>query len=115
MKELICIVCPNGCHLKVDEHNDYSVTGNKCERGVDYGKAELCNPVRVVTSTVKLQSSRSNRLPVKTNGAIPKALIFEVMKVIDTLEVTAPVKVGQILVEDLLETGISLVSCKNVE
>lgn len=115
MKELICIVCPNGCHLKVDEQNGYAVTGNKCDRGVDYGKAELCNPVRVVTSTVKLENAQSSRLPVKTDAAIPKALIFEVMKVIDALAVSAPVKVGQVLVENLLGTGVSLVSCKSVE
>ena len=115
MKELICIVCPNGCHLKVDEHNGYAVTGNKCDRGIEYGKAELCNPVRVVTSTVKLQNAQSSRLPVKTDAAIPKALIFEAMKVIDSLTVKAPVKAGQVLVKDLLGTGVQLVSCKTVE
>ena len=57
MKELICIVCPNGCHLKVDEENGYNVTGNKCERGAEYGKAELLHPVRVVTSTVRIEGA----------------------------------------------------------
>ncbi len=52
MKELICIVCPRGCHLTVDENNGYAVTGNSCKRGEIYGKAEVTNPVRVVTSTV---------------------------------------------------------------
>lgn len=115
MKELICIVCPNGCHLKVDEQNGYAVTGNKCDRGVDYGKAELCNPVRVVTTTVKLENAPSSRLPVKTDAAIPKGLIFQAMKIIDSLTVAAPVKVGQVLVKDLLGTGVALVSCKNIE
>ena len=53
MKELICIVCPQGCHLKVDEENGCAVTGNSCPRGAEYGKAELTHPTRVVTSTVK--------------------------------------------------------------
>ena len=114
MKELICIVCPNGCHLKVDEQNGYAVTGNKCDRGVEYGKAELCNPVRVVTSTVCLDSKVSRRLPVKTNGAIPKGFIFEAMEVINALCVKAPVKTGDVLVEDLLGTGVSVVACKTV-
>lgn len=48
MTELICIVCPKGCHLKVDEQNDYAVTGNGCKRGEAYGKKELTNPTRVV-------------------------------------------------------------------
>ena len=54
MTELICITCPKGCHLSVDEKNDYAVTGNSCPRGVEYGKSELLHPVRVVTSTVRI-------------------------------------------------------------
>ena len=50
MKELICIVCPKGCHLRVDEDNGYAVTGNGCPRGAEYGKIELTHPTRVVTS-----------------------------------------------------------------
>ena len=54
MTELICIVCPKGCHLKVDEENGYRVTGNSCKRGEEYGKKELTNPTRVITSTVRV-------------------------------------------------------------
>ena len=115
MKELICIVCPNGCHLKVDTQHDYAVTGNKCERGVDYGKAELISPVRMVTSTVKLQSAHSCRLPVKTNTSIPKNRIFDVMKVLEDLTVCAPVKTGDVLLENVLGTGANIVACKTVE
>ena len=70
MKELICIVCPNGCHLKVDEENGYNVTGNKCERGAEYGKAELLYPMRMVTSTVRIEgaSCRSKRAPPWTKA-----------------------------------------------
>ena len=49
MKELVCIVCPKGCRLKVDEANDYAVTGNACPRGAAYGKSEIQNPTRVLT------------------------------------------------------------------
>lgn len=115
MKELICIVCPNGCHLKVDEENGYAVTGNKCDRGIDYGKAELINPVRVVTSTVKLKSGTSCRLPVKTNLPIPKSKIFDIMELLNDITVTAPVRTGDILLENILDTGASLVACKSVE
>ena len=55
MRELICITCPKGCHLKVDEENDYKVTGNGCPRGAIYGKKECTHPTRVVTSTVKIE------------------------------------------------------------
>ena len=54
MKDLICIMCPKGCHLKVDEEHGYTVTGNRCPRGAEYGHNELKNPTRVITSTVRL-------------------------------------------------------------
>ena len=72
MKELICIVCPKGCHLKVDETNDYKVTGNGCPRGEEYGKIELTHPTRVVTSTVQCSGGAHPRCPVKTSAPIPK-------------------------------------------
>ena len=55
MKELICIVCPRGCHLQVDEANGYAVTGNACPRGADYAVQELKNPTRTLTRTVVLK------------------------------------------------------------
>ena len=55
MKELVCIVCPRGCRLKVDEENDFAVTGNTCPRGAEYGRNEIMAPTRVLTSTVRRQ------------------------------------------------------------
>ena len=53
MKEVICTCCPQGCHLQVDEANDYKVTGNGCPNGIAYGKEELTHPTRIITSTVR--------------------------------------------------------------
>jgi len=114
MKELICISCPNGCHLKVDDENGYTVTGNKCERGIEYGKNELLNPVRVVTSTVRIVGGDHPMLPVKTDKPIAKDKIFEVMKLIDGITLNSPVKVGDKLMENILSTDVSIVACKNM-
>ncbi len=114
MKELICIVCPKGCHLKVDENNDYAVTGNGCPRGAEYGKAELTNPTRVVTSTVRIGGASLPRCPVKTNGAIPKGMIFEIMKALDDVELTAPVTVGQVVIENVCGTGVNVVAARTM-
>ena len=105
MKELICIVCPNGCHLKVDEENGYNVTGNKCERGAEYGKAELLHPMRMVTC---------RRLPVKTSAAVDKSRIFDVMALLDGVCVHAPVHAGDVIVPDLFGTGVSIIACKSM-
>lgn len=115
MKELICIVCPKGCHLKVDEEHDYAVTGNGCPRGAAYGKTELTNPTRVVTSTVRCVGGSYPRCPVKTAGAVPKGKIFAVMEALDHVELTAPVSVGQVIIENVCGTGVNVVSARSMK
>ncbi|AQM60437.1 MULTISPECIES: DUF1667 domain-containing protein [Clostridium] len=114
VKELICISCPMGCHLKVDVDNK-TVTGNTCKRGEIYGLNEVTNPVRVVTSTVKVNGGELPVVPVKTAGAIPKKLNFECMKVINETTVNAPVKMGDVLIKDVLGTGIDVVASRDIE
>lgn len=114
MKELICIVCPKGCHLAVDEDNNYEVTGFGCARGVDYGKKELTNPTRVITSTVKIAGGIHKRLPVKTDKDIPKGMIQDAMKLLDSVELTAPVKVGDVVVPDICGTGAAWVASRDM-
>ena len=112
MKELICITCPKGCHLKVDEQT-FAVTGNACPRGAVYGENELRNPVRVVTSTVVVEGP-ARRLPVKTDRAIPKGKIFEVMDEIAKVRVKAPVKVGDVLISNVAGTDGNVVATKSL-
>lgn len=115
MTELICITCPRGCHLLVDEENGYKVTGNSCPRGAVYGENELKNPVRVVTSTVRTNSEIEPRCPVKTETAIPKGKMFETMRLLDDIVLSTPIKTGDIVIENVLDTGINIISCKNIE
>jgi CxxC motif-containing protein len=114
MTELICIVCPQGCHLKVDEENGYEVKGNSCPRGAEYGKKELVNPTRVITTTVAIEGGIYRRIPVKTAGDIPKGMIFEIMDEINKVVVKAPIKVGDIIIENVLGTGVNVVSAKTM-
>ncbi len=112
VKELICIVCPKGCRLQVDQN--LVVTGNSCPRGIVYGKAEMLNPTRLLSSTVKIQSEFLARLPVATSGEIPKARIFDVMDVINRIEVKAPIKLRQVLVPDILGLGVDLIATRSI-
>ncbi|MDO4627623.1 MAG: DUF1667 domain-containing protein [Planctomycetia bacterium] len=111
--ELICIVCPRGCRLKVDEN--LNVTGNSCKRGETYGKNEVTNPTRVITSTVRVEGGKISRLPVKTASAIPKEKIEAVMEEIHKLRVSAPIVMNEILIPNLLETGIPLIATRTVK
>lgn len=112
MKDLVCIVCPRGCRLTVDEAQDYKVTGNGCPRGAEYGRTELQNPTRTLTTTVCVAGGLHRRLPVRTSKAIPKALLPAAMAEAAKLRLTAPVAAGQVLIHDLLGTGADLVATR---
>lgn len=112
MSKLICIVCPRGCHLEVDEK--LNVTGNSCKRGEVYGKAEVTNPTRTVTSTVKLNSKSLRMLPVRTDKPISKSKMFEVIEVLKNIKVSAPIKSGEIIVKNILDTDVNIISTRTV-
>lgn len=113
MKTLTCIVCPKGCTLTVDAAKG-EVTGNGCSRGKDYGLTEVTNPTRVLTTTVAIENAIHPRLPVKTNQPIPKGKLLEAMALIDTIRVSAPVELGDVIYPNILDTGADLVACSKI-
>lgn len=114
MKEVICICCPKGCHLNVDDENGYAVTGNGCARGIEYGKKELISPTRVITSTVRISGAAYGRCPVKTSAPVPKGMINEIMKKLDGVVLTAPVSVGDIALANVCDLGIDILVTRNL-
>lgn len=114
MTKLICIVCPKGCHLQVDEANGYAVTGNGCARGVEYGRNELINPTRVLTSVVGIDGAAYPCCPVRTNGPVPKKLIFSVMDEIRSVRLQSPVEIGQVVVENVCNTGVDWIVTRDL-
>jgi CxxC motif-containing protein len=112
MKELTCIVCPVGCHLKVDQ--ELHVTGNKCPRGLNYAITEMTNPKRVLTTTVKTAYMSIPRLSVKTKDPIPKAMIKDIMSQLNNVIVINDVKIGDVIVANILDTGVDIVATKSV-
>ena len=114
MTELICIVCPQGCHLHVDEKNEFSVTGNSCARGEAYGKTELTNPTRTVTSTVRVCGAAHRRCPVKTSAPIPKACILSAVELLDGVTLEAPILLGQPIVKNICGTGIDFIATQSL-
>jgi len=114
MKEMICILCPVGCHLMIDEANDYAVTGNSCPKGIDYGKEELINPIRVVTSIVRVEGGIHSMVPVKTDKPVPKAMTFDVVNALKTVRVQSPQRVGTVVLENVLGTGANIVLTRDI-
>ena len=116
MTNLICIVCPRGCHLTVDEKNGYKVTGNGCPRGEAYGKNELINPLRTVTATVKIELSGSVKYcPVKTSAPIPKKMVMDSVSLLKNVTLKKPVKMGDIVLENTFDTGVNYIATKTME
>ena len=112
-RELVCIVCPRGCHLTVDE--TLNVTGNTCKRGEMYGRQEVTNPTRTVTSTVRVEGGELPLCPVKTKDPIPKGKIFEVMDEINKVHLKTPVHIGDVVIEDVAGTGVAVVATRDME
>ena len=110
---MTCLECPRGCRLSIDV-DTLHVTGNVCQRGENFARAELTNPLRVLTTTVRIDALSEKMLPVRTQDGIPKAKLFDAMKAIQTITVKAPVRVGDVIVPDLCGTGVALIATKNV-
>ena len=120
-RELTCIGCPLGCSLTVslDTTPDGSVevtnvTGNTCPKGDSYARKEITNPTRIVTSTVRVLNGTSPMVNVKTESDIPKNKIFACVDALRGIEITAPVKIGDIILENVAGTGVNVISARNI-
>ncbi|MBU5425846.1 DUF1667 domain-containing protein [Tissierella pigra] len=110
-----CKVCPVGCNLKItNDNNEYFVEGNRCNRGEEYGIKEIIEPSRILTSRVLLKNGPMSRLPVKTTDIIPERLVEQCMEIIKIAEVSAPVEKGDIIIKNILNTGVDVVAARKV-
>lgn len=108
---ITCILCPNGCELEAKMIQGHvEVSGHLCKRGIDFAKQELLNPMRVVCSTVKTNSKKNPRLPVKTSEAIEKDKITLIMAYINKIKVSLPIKLGDILGENVAGLGVNIIA-----
>lgn len=110
--ELICIVCPNSCKL-IYENGE--IKGAKCPRGVKFGMDEMTAPKRTVCTTVKTAFKDMPVLPVRTDGDIPKDKIFDLMKLVREVVVDKRVGRGEIILKNVLDSGVDLISTSNMK
>ena len=115
MTEMTCIVCPMGCTLQItEEAGGIAVTGNSCPRGAQFGKAEMTDPHRSLTTTVRTAFDALPLLPVRTDGEIPKAMVPQAIAALAKLRVERPAKVGDVVLPNLLGTGIAIITTATV-
>ena len=115
IRELTCIVCPKGCRMKVtiEEKEILSVEGHTCPRGKQYAIDECTNPVRTITTTAR--TADGGVIPVKTAQPIPKELMFDCMQEINKATVTLPAHIGDVVIKNLLNTGVDVIVTANMK
>ena len=113
---LICTACPQGCTLTavIENGEVIEVRGYNCKKGLDYGVAEMTDPRRMVATTVKVKNGFHPLLPVYTERPVPKPLISQILDEIRKVEVTAPVKMKSVIVENVLGTGVNVLASRDM-
>lgn len=117
MREMTCIQCPKGCRLAVTQNPDGSVAdvgGNGCDLGPIWARQEVEDPVRTLTTSVRVLRGQEDLVSVRTTSAIPRRLLAEALAVAKELRIEAPVAVGRVVAENLAGTGSSLVATRAV-
>ncbi len=116
-KMIICVGCPLGCEitLTLNDNGEVSkVAGNSCKEGKAYALEEYLNPVRVLTATVRTENSKRHLLPVKTSKPVVKNKLKPGMSVLAKVKVKPPVKIGEVIIANFLETGADVVAADNL-
>lgn len=115
MKQLVCIGCPRGCRLTIDEKDgEYIVTGNTCPRGKEFAISEMTAPKRTICSTVKTAFSDAPVLPVRVSDDIPKEKIFDVMREINAVTLKERIGRGDAVIKDVLGLGVDVIATSDL-
>lgn len=116
-KEITCIICPNGCNITVTREADGSLSleGAQCKRGEKYATAEFVNPTRMLITTMRVEGGELPVIPVRSREAIPKGKMFAAMDAVNATHATAPVTMGDVLIPDLLGTGIDVIASRDMK
>lgn len=75
---------------------------------------ELTDPRRIVTSLVRVQGGELPVVSVKTAADIPKDKIMECIKVLKNIDLAAPVRMGDVVAENVCGTGVNVVATANI-
>lgn len=117
LREFTCIICPNGCAMqaKIAENNEIlSVSGHMCKRGEQYIRQEILDPKRNIATSILVENGELPLASVRLSDAIPKKRIFDVMAEINKQKVPAPTKIGQIVIENVLDLGVDVIITKEI-
>jgi CxxC motif-containing protein len=115
-KHFVCVVCPIGCEIDVvhDGSKIISTEGNKCEKSEEFVSQELIEPMRILTTTVRIQGARWPVIPVRTDKSVPKRLFPRIMRQLRRIKLQAPVNMLDVVVGDVLRTGPNIIATRTM-
>jgi CxxC motif-containing protein len=116
-QHFVCVVCPVGCEVDVvhDGSKIISMEGNKCEKSEEFVSQELIEPMRILTTTVRIQGSRWPVIPVRTDKSVPKRLFPRIMRRLKHIKLQAPVNMLDVVVSDVLRTGANIIATRTMQ
>ena len=114
---IICVGCPKGCRIKIEDEDGKikNISGYGCDKGKEYAREEYKNPTRILPTTVIVENGELPLVSVKTEKPIPKKYLLPAMKEISRARVEAPVKIGDIIIKNVKNTGINVIATNNIE
>jgi CxxC motif-containing protein len=115
-ESITCVSCPLGCRIRLNKKGYKEIfTGNECKKGVEYAIREINNPMRFLTTTVNIDNGEEKLLPVRSKNEIPKDMIMRGIIELSKIKVKAPIKCGDLIYKNILETGVDIIASRNIE
>lgn len=114
-KDIRCIICPTGCLVHVENINgELIIEGHSCKRGEEYAREEFVAPKRILTTTMRVEKGFLPLIPVRSNQPLPKDKLEDTLKEIAKTKIRAPIKMGDILIENVLGLDINIIASRNL-
>ncbi len=115
VKVIRCIVCPTGCQIQaISKGSNIEFEGYTCQRGLEYAQQEYFEPKRILTTTIRVENGFLPLIPVRTDKPILKEKLNKALNEIAKTQVKAPIKMGQILIENILGLGSNVIASRNL-
>ena len=112
---LTCIMCPIGCELEIELTGEQlQIKGNKCDKGLEFAREELLDPQRNLATSVPVNGKHFKMVSVRLNKRVPRPKLFDILNEISKLRLNSPIKRGQVLIQDVAETGADVIATRTV-
>ena len=115
-RHFVCVICPIGCEIDVIHDGDriISMEGNKCKKSEEFVQQELIEPMRILTTTVRIQGAKWPVIPVRTDKSVPKRLFPRMMRQLRRVDLQAPVGMLDVVVKDIAGTGANIIATRTM-